>query len=189
MIETERLILRRFEPRDFEALARFYTDDQVMRHMLPGHGLPREQAQARAKSNIHNFNDHWDRRGHGVWAVQDRPSGRLLGQCGLRWVPEAEQTELLYLLGKTAWGRGLASEAGRAALQFGFGHCNLTQLIALTAPENRGSQRVLAKLGFTYTGESPIWERVVRWHSLSREAWNVMQTESVSGNVPGTIPA
>jgi len=189
MIETARLILRRFEPRDFEVLARFYNDDQVMRHMLPGRGLPRAEAQERAKSNIHNFNDHWDRRGHGVWAIQDRSSGRLLGQCGLRWVPEAEQTELLYLLGKTAWGRGLASEAGRAALQFGFEACNLTQLIALTAPENRGSQRVLAKLGFSYTGEGPIWERIVSWHSLSRDAWNRTQTESAPRDIPGNIPA
>lgn len=189
MIETERLLLRRFEPRDFETLARFYNDDQVMRHMLPGRGLPRAEAQERAKSNIHNYNDHWDRRGHGVWAVQDRVSGRLLGQCGLRWVPEAEQTELLYLLGKTAWGRGLASEAGRAALAFGFERCNLTQLIALTAPENRGSQRVLAKLGFSYTGDGPIWDRIVSWHTLPRAAWTAMQTESISGNVPGNIPA
>jgi ribosomal-protein-alanine N-acetyltransferase len=179
MIETERLLLRRFEARDFEPLARFYTDDQVMRHLLPGRGLSRSAAQDRAKSNIHNFNDHWERRGYGVWAVQDRSSGRLLGQCGLRWVAETEQTELLYLLGKTAWGRGLASEAGRAALRFGFEECDLTQTIALTAPENRGSQRVLAKLGFGYTGDGPIWERVVSWFSLSRETWMAMQTESV----------
>lgn len=184
MIETERLVLRRFEGRDFEGLARFYADDQVMRHMLPGRGLPRAQAQERAKSNIHNFNDHWERRGYGVWALQDRASGRLLGQCGLRWVPEAEQTELLYLLAKTAWGRGLASEASRAALQFGFDRAGLETLIALTAPENRGSQRVLTKLGFTYTGEGPIWEKTVSWFNLPRESWNTLQTESVPNDIP-----
>lgn len=179
MIETARLVLRRFDPRDWETLARFYADDQVMRHMLPGRGLPRTQAQERAKSNIHNFNDHWDRRGYGVWAVQDRASGRLIGQCGLRWIPEAEQTELLYLLAKTAWGRGLASEAGQAALRFGFETANFERLIALTAPENRGSQRVLNKLGFSYTGDGPIWEKTVSWFNLPRETWNAMQTESV----------
>ncbi|WP_341915179.1 GNAT family N-acetyltransferase [Ferrovibrio terrae] len=184
MIETERLVLRRFEGRDFEGLARFYADDQVMRHMLPGRGLPRAQAQERAKSNIHNFNDHWDRRGYGVWALLDRASGRLIGQCGLRWVPEAEQTELLYLLAKTAWGRGLASEAGRAALQFGFDRAGLDTLIALTAPENRGSQRVLTKLGFAYTGDGPIWEKTVSWFNLPRESWNTLQTESVPSDIP-----
>ena len=62
-LETERLRLRRFAGSDWQTLARFYADDQVMRHMLPGRGLNREQAQERAKGNIHNFNDHWERRG------------------------------------------------------------------------------------------------------------------------------
>ncbi len=170
-IETERLRLRRFAAEDWEALARFYADDTIMRHMLPGRGLPRRQAQERAKSNIHNFNDHWSRRHYGVWAVEDRFSGRLLGQCGLRWIPEAEQTELLYLFNKTVWGRGLATEAGRAALAFAFEHTGLDRLIAVTAPENNASQRVLHKLGFAHTGEAPLWERIVSWFALPRDRW------------------
>jgi len=183
IVETERLLLRRFEPRDFEPLARFYTDDQVMRHMLPGRGLSRSEAQDRAKSNIHNFNDHWERRGYGVWAVQDRASKRLLGQCGLRWVAEAEQTELLYLLGKTYWGAGYAMEVGRAWLQWFDTHFPGEPLFADVHAEHARSQRVLAKLGFGYTGDGPIWERVVSWFSLSRETWTAMQTESVPGNI------
>ncbi|WP_374300126.1 GNAT family N-acetyltransferase [Ferrovibrio sp.] len=170
-IETERLVLRRFAGADWETLARFYGDDTVMRHMLPGRGLPRAEAAERAKSNIHNFNDHWERRGYGVWAVEDRASGRLLGQCGLRWIAEAEQTELLYLFSKTVWGRGLATEAGRAALQYAFEAHGLDKLIALTAPGNKASQRVLGKLGFRYDGEAPLWERIVSWFALPREAW------------------
>ncbi|HLT76986.1 MAG TPA: GNAT family N-acetyltransferase [Ferrovibrio sp.] len=170
-IETDRLRLRRFAAEDWEVLARFYSDDTVMRHMLPGKGLSRREAQERAKSNIHNFNDHWARRNYGVWAVEDRRSGRLLGQCGLRWIPEAEQTELLYLFSKTVWGRGLATEAGRAALDFAFTRTDLNHLIAVTAPQNSASQRVLSKLGFTATGEAPLWERIVSWFELSRERW------------------
>jgi RimJ/RimL family protein N-acetyltransferase len=179
-LETERLRLRRFAGADWQVLARFYADDQVMRHMLPGRGLNREQAQERAKSNIHNFNDHWDRRGYGVWAVTDRSSGRLLGQCGLRWIPEAEQTELLYLFNKTVWGRGLATEAGSAVLGYAFETARLQQLIALTAPENRGSQRVLTKLGFAYAGDNPLWERLVSWFSLPRESWSATQTQAAN---------
>lgn len=177
-IETERLRLRRFNGDDWQGLARFYADDQVMRHMLPGRGLTREQAQERAKSSIHNFNGHWDRRGYGVWAVTDRNGGRLLGQCGLRWIPEAEQTELLYLFNKTVWGRGLATEAGRAVLGYAFDTAQLPAVIALTAPENRNSQRVLTKLGFAYAGEQPLWERIVSWFSLPRETWNTTQPQS-----------
>lgn len=170
-LQTERLVLRRFAGHDWEALARLYADDIVMRHMLPGRGLTRPAAGERAKSNIHNFNDHWDRRGYGVWAVEDRASGRLLGQCGLRWIPEAEQTEVLYLLTKTVWGRGLATEAAQAALAYAFGSAGLDNLIALTAPENKASQRVLDKLGFSYAGERPLWERIVCWFDLRRDNW------------------
>lgn len=170
-LTTDRLVLRRFDGRDWETLARFYADDVVMRHMAPGRGLPRAEAEQRAKSNIHNFNDQWDRRGYGVWAVEDRASGRLLGQCGLRWIPEAEQTELLYLLTKTVWGRGLATEAGRATLDFAFGSTALKTLIALTAPANKASQRVLGKLGFSHSGEQMMGTQKVSWFDLPRERW------------------
>lgn len=177
-LDTARLRLRRFAARDWEILARFYGDDTVMRHMLPGRGLPRAEAAERAKSNIHNYNDHWERRGHGVWAVEDRDSGRLIGQCGLRWIPEAGQTELLYLFAKTAWGRGLATEAGRAARDFAFGHSGLERLIALTAPGNAASQGVLRKLGFAYTGDGPLWERTVSWFLLLRDQWRGGQAQN-----------
>ena len=170
-LETARLLLRPFAPADRDALARLYADDVVMRHMLQGRGLAPAAAQERAKSNIHNFNDHWARRGHGVWAVADRVSGRLLGQCGLRWIPEAEATELLYLFAKTVWGRGLATEAGRAAVEFAFSHTALTGLIAVTDPRNTASRRVLDKLGFADAGEDELWERRVRRFALPRAAW------------------
>lgn len=187
-IETERLVLRHFDAADWETLARFYGDDTIMRHMLPGRGLPRAAAQERARSNIHNFNDHWSRRGYGVWAVTDRASGRLLGQCGLRWIPEAEQTELLYLFTKTVWGRGLATEACRAALAFAFRQTALERLIALTNPDNRNSQRVLGKLGFVHTGEAMLWERMVSWFALERSAWDAARTAEIAGHHrPGAI--
>lgn len=170
-IETDRLVLRRFVAADWAALARFYTDDTVMRHMLAGRGLPPAEARERAKSNIHNFNDHWARRGHGVWAVEDRGTGRLLGQCGLRWIPEAEATELLYLFTKTVWGRGLATEAGRAVIVYAFAQTALDRLIAVTDPQNTASQRVLGKLGFAATGPRMLWDRTVSGFELHRAQW------------------
>lgn len=170
-LTTERLRLRGFQPDDWPALARFYADDTVMRYMLPGRGLPKGDAETRAKSNILNFSNSFGQRGYGVWAVEDRAGGRLLGQCGLRWVPEAEAVELLYLLNKTCWGRGLASEAARAAVSFGFGAAALTGLFAVTAPQNHASQNVLQKLGFRDEGEKPLWDRTVSWFRLDRAGW------------------
>lgn len=179
-IDTERLTLRSFRAEDWQGLARFYADDTVMRHMLPGRGLNAAQAEERAKSNIHNFNTSWAQRGYGVWALTDRLSGRLLGQGGLRFVPEAEQVELLYLLNKTHWGRGLASEAARAALRHAFGAAALERVFAVTAPLNTASQKVLHKLGFAPEGEKMLWERNVSWFALERAAWICPSAETVT---------
>ncbi len=178
-LDTARLTLRGFLRDDWQGLARFYADDTVMRHMLPGRGLRPEQAAEKAKSNIHNFNDSWAQRGYGVWALTDRASGRLLGQCGLRFVPEAGMVELLYLLNKTHWGRGLASEAGQAALTHGFGKAGLARIFAATAPGNAASQRVLIKLGFGAEGERLLWEQKVQWFGLERAAWICSPGETV----------
>lgn len=168
ILETERLRLRPFKPDEWTALARFYADDTVMRHMLPGRGLKRAEAEARAKSNIHNFNDHWARMGFGIWAIEDRAQTRLIGQCGLRYVPEAEAVELLYLLNKTHWGRGLATEAAHAAVEYAFGPAKLEKLVAFTDPQNAASRNVLGKLGFSDQGEREIWQHKVRWFEQAR---------------------
>jgi len=171
MIETERLRLRPFVTDDWSVLARLYGDDTIMRHMQSGRGLARPEAEARARGNINNFNDHWRRRGFGVWAVTDRPSGRLLGQCGLRFVEEAGDVEVLYLLNKTAWGRGLASEAAAAAVGFGFERERLARIIGLVRPENAASRRVLEKVGLRFERIAPIWEMNCCWYGVDYEEW------------------
>ncbi len=171
-VQTERLTLRGFKPEDWRVLGRFYGDDAVMRHMLPGRGLPPKEAEQRAKSNIHNFNESWRERGYGVWAVTARESGHLIGQCGLRFVPEARDetgaVELLYLLNKTHWGKGLASEAANAAVNHAFNAAALQALFAVTSPHNAGSRGVLRKLGFIEQGMRVLWDRDVLWHDLGR---------------------
>jgi len=169
-LETPRLRLRPFVTDDWQALARLYADDTVMRYMQSGRGLPRKDAESRARGNITNFNDHWRRRGFGVWAVTERESGRLLGQCGLRHVEEARDVEVLYLLNKTVWGRGLATEAAGAALDFGFQTLGLERIIGLVRPENIASRRVLEKLGLRFERIAPIWEMECCWYAAGRAA-------------------
>lgn len=174
-LETTRLKLRRFTPADAPALARLYGDDVVMRYMLSGtgqqsgSGLQRGNALERAKSNILNFNQHWDRRGFGVWAVTDRADGHLLGQCGLRYIPELDATELLYLLNKTVWGRGLASEAAAAAVDFAFAVAHLPALIGIVHPKNLASRRVLEKAGLAFERNAPLLDQELAWYRRVNE--------------------
>lgn len=176
IIDTKRLRMRPFKPDDAAALARLYGDDVVMRYMLPAKGLATPAAENRAKANIANFNQHWRQRGFGIWALETKPDGRLVGQCGLRFIENVGQVEILYLLNKTLWGRGLATEAAQATLQYGFVTHELSRIIGLTRPENLSSRRVLEKIGLTFEryGEE-LWNTRLAWHGLSRETWALTQ--------------
>lgn len=183
-IETPRLVLRGFQMADVAALARLYGDDVIMRHMVPGRGLARGEAETRARANVINFAGHWRRHGFGVWAVTDRDSGHLLGQCGLRWVADAAVVELLYLLNKTTWGRGLATEAAAAALDHGFAAGRLSAVVGLTRPDNIASKRVLSKLGFRFEALKAIWGLELAWHGLPRAAWTARGTAAPVSPIP-----
>lgn len=171
-ILTDRLRLRRFRMTDVPTLVRLYGDDVIMRYMLPGKGLSKDIAETRARANVTNFNAHWDRLSYGVWAVEERAGGRLIGQCGLRFIEEIQATEVLYLLNKTTWGRGLASEAATAAVRYGFETVGLERIIAVTNPANAASRRVLAKAGlrFERIGDG-LWDTTLAWHAIDRADW------------------
>jgi RimJ/RimL family protein N-acetyltransferase len=93
----------------------------------------------------------WEREhGYTLWAVVERESGRLVGDCGL--IPlegQGPEVELGYRFDREHWGRGYATEAARAALAFGFDTLGLSEIVALTVPANERSRRVMERLGMT----------------------------------------
>lgn len=148
-IETERLLLRDFEPTDLEAFHACASDPEVTRY-LPwgpneladtGDFLRRKIAEQQAAERM-------------VWdlAVVERESGQLLGSVALRLRDDRCHAELGYLYARHAWGRGIATEAGRAMLRFAFEHLGLHRVHATCDVENAGSARVLEKLGMRREG-------------------------------------
>lgn len=79
--------------------------------------------------------------------------GRIIGFCGLKRLPDLDAVDLGYRLLPEYWGRGLATEAARASVEFGFGTLRLERIIGLVLPENIGSIRVLEKVGMSFVGE------------------------------------
>ena len=71
---------------------------------------------------------------------------------------EVEETEILYAYSRSSWGRGLATEAGRAALAFGFEETPLQRIIAYAVPDNVASTRVMEKLGMELEGKDRLWD-------------------------------
>jgi ribosomal-protein-alanine N-acetyltransferase len=147
-IETARLIIRPFTFDDLDAYHRqVYSDPDVTRY-LPG-GKPRSREATR--DVIAYFIDHNDRYGFTMAAVLDRATGELIGHCGLHQFSSGD-VELGYSFARARWGQGYATEAGHAALRYGFEMLALDEIIALAFPPNLASQRVMQKLGMTHEG-------------------------------------
>jgi RimJ/RimL family protein N-acetyltransferase len=145
-LETERLRLRLFVPEDLDALCSLTADAEVMRFIGDGVLLSRAEIEANLVNIISNFH----RRGYGRWALEEKSTGRLAGYCGFGLSDEAFGVELVYLLGLEFWGRGYASEAGRACLRYGFEQLQLSAIKAVTLPDNLRSQRVMERLGLRF---------------------------------------
>lgn len=151
VLETERLVLRRWRAEDRAALAAVNADPEVMRWIGSGRVLGRGLSDAL----IDRFEAEWRERGLGLWAVAPRedPAAPALGFCGLTapmFLPDVTPAaEIGWRLARAAWGRGLATEAARATLAWGFAERGLREVVAVVDPDNERSLRVCEKLGMT----------------------------------------
>jgi len=144
-IETDRLLLRMFSQSDLDELSRIYADADVMRY-LSRSPLTREESADWLKYYLSG----WDEYGFGWWAVILKDCGALIGHCGLQFITVTADVELSYGLAKAYWRKGLASEAARACLRFGFEQLKLDRIFALADPANTGSHRVMQSVGMRY---------------------------------------
>ena len=166
-IETERLLLRMFRPDDADVMyERIWTDPAVMRFVQPdGWPHPREESVNFLDRLVTRFRDN----GFGQWAVTLKDGGELLGYCGLKTLADTPDIELLYGIVEEHWGRGLVTEAARAALRFGFEEAGLDYIVAIALPENVASQRVMEKLGMRREGMARHYNYDVVRYSMRRE--------------------
>jgi RimJ/RimL family protein N-acetyltransferase len=145
--EGERLVLREFRDDDFEAVHAFTSDPDVVRY-LPW-GPNSEDDTRRFLARAHGY-----RAGDPRWifelAVARREGGEVIGGIGLH--RDGSNAVMAYSGGRSAWGRGYATEAAGLALGFGFRELELHRIWAVCDPENSGSARVLRKLGMRQEG-------------------------------------
>ena len=146
-LETERLVLRPFREDDLDAMAAIWSDPEVMQHI--GEGNTRDRAASEAL--LARLGRHWDEHGFGLWAVMERGSEQPVGWAGLSipsFLPEVlPAVEVGWLLGRSAWGKGYATEAASAASAYGFEVLHLDRLISLVYLENTRSAAVAERLG------------------------------------------
>ncbi len=97
------------------------------------------------------------RLGYAQWRVGERAGGRLVGIAGLQPLDGGPEVELTYALEPSSWGRGYATEAAAAALEYGFAEAGLSRIVGIAAAKNEASLRVLRKLGMRSLGVAEYW--------------------------------
>lgn len=179
---TPRLRLRPFTREDAPDHLRLYRDPEVTR-LLGGGPLDEEQARQRSAAALTRVSRHWAEHGFGVWALVDKGTGRLVGQCGLLNLPESPDIEILYLLERACWGRGLATEAARAVLAHAFEHLRLPRVVAVTRPEHAASRRIMEKLGMTQEADREVFGIHAVCYAITRETF--LRSLSLPGTALG----
>jgi ribosomal-protein-alanine N-acetyltransferase len=148
VLHTRRLTMRPFQEGDREPFAAINTDPEVMEHFLAP--LSREESDQFLDRIQSGFADH----GFGLWALVSATEGQLLGFTGLSvpgfTAPFMPAVEIGWRLRRSAWGQGLATEAARAALDFGFRSGGLEEVVSFTSSGNVRSLAVMRRLGMTH---------------------------------------
>lgn len=142
-LTTDRLLLRSFLPEDFEPYAEMMANPDVTRYLGEGRPLSRVEAWRQ----LAMFAGHWVLRGFGLWAVEERATGRFLGRIGCLEPEGFPEFEIAYTLAPAAWGKGYAREGAGAALRFAREALSRTAITSIIRPANAASIRVAQSLG------------------------------------------
>ena len=149
IVATSRLRLRPLTDADMEPYLAMAADPEVTRYVSPA-PIPRANAEAAANHYRRQLETH----GYGYWAIDVNGGPPFAGIILLQDVKFTAAftpaIEVGWLLPRTEWGKGYATEGGRAALDYAFTTLKLNEVVALTAAANLASQRVMQRLGMTH---------------------------------------
>ncbi|HUL72080.1 MAG TPA: GNAT family N-acetyltransferase [Vicinamibacterales bacterium] len=145
--ETSRLLLRPPHASDLDAFVEIHEDPEVMRYLTPVGQLAGRTAGWRMLALLIG---HWQLRGYGQWTVLEKGTRDVIGRVGL-WNPEGwPGLEVGWVIRRSRWGNGFATEAAREAIRFAFDDVRADHIISLIRPDNARSIRVAEKLGETF---------------------------------------
>lgn len=141
-VTTERLTLRAWKPSDLEPYTVMNSDAETMRYMDGTFGAEHTERL------VKHLMEMWPHRGFGMWALELRDSGEFVGRAGLYEDTGWPGVEVAWSVRRDLWNRGLATEAGAAAIRWGWKNLPVDHLITLPGTDNIASRRVAEKLGF-----------------------------------------
>lgn len=169
-IDSDSFAMQPLQASDLDALAAIWSDPEVTQ-FLPCRGVPISREQT--ERSLQSFLDHWRQRGYGVWAIVEKNSSQMVGYCGLRYLDELNEVEVLYGLARSCWGKGMTTKAVKATVFYGFNATKMNKLIVMTLPDNFASRRVAEKVGFQYEKQVHIFGLEVLYYSKASPLLNL----------------
>jgi len=151
IIETERLLLREITLDDKEALFKLHSNPAVQKFT----GEPVVESIDDIKKAIEARIINYKKYGYGRWATFLKDDMQFVGWAGLAYLPEFDETDLGYRFLPEYWGLGIATEASRAILNYGFDSLKLKKIIAIALKEHKASIRVMEKVGMEFDKFAP----------------------------------
>ena len=166
-LETDRLILRMFREDDLDAYAAISADPEVMRYLGDGKPLDRPNVWRQMAMIL----GHWQLRGYGLFALEEKATGALVGRAGI-FEPEGwPGFEAGWMLRRESWGKGYATEAARRVLRWAFSDLGREHVISLIREANAPSIRVAERLGERLEGRAVIFGQDALVYGIGRTAW------------------
>jgi ribosomal-protein-alanine N-acetyltransferase len=167
MLETERLILRKFTSDDLDALIEMRADPEVNKY-LGGTRLQNPEAIAK---RLEVYISCYDKYGFGACAAIWKETGEMAGWGGLMPLEDSGEVEVGYGFAKKFWGKGLASELAHAWLKYGFETAGLERIVAIAIPGNDASTHVMEKLGMRYEKNAMHYGEDCVFYAVTREEY------------------
>ena len=148
ILKTKRLILRIFKDEDLDPMTQINQDPKVMEY------FPALGNKEQTRIHIKRINDHYDKYGFSLYAVELKNTGEFIGFVGLlkpsfdaHFTPT---TEIGWRLSSKHWGKGYAPEAAKAVLEYAFNTLHLKEVVSFTSIGNQKSIRVMEKIGLKH---------------------------------------
>jgi len=151
LIETERLLLREITLHDKEILFKLHSDPEVQKYTGEPVVASIEEIEKAIRARINNYKKY----GYGRWATILKEGMQFVGWAGLAYLPEFDEIDLGYRFLPEYWGVGLATEASRAILAYGFNTLNVKKIVAIAMKEHKASIRVMQKVGMEFEKFAP----------------------------------
>lgn len=152
IFETPRLMLREFTISDTGFIKELNSDPKVLKYLHE----PLIETNGQALHVITNIILPQYKSKLGRWAIHTKNNNECIGWCGLKYLPESDETDLGYRLMQSFWGKGYATEAARHTLEYGFKMLHIKKITGRAHIENTASIKILEKIGMQFQKEEIV---------------------------------